>query len=212
MAIDVDFFRVYADELKRSKLSVMKRFFDEMAFRELRIAHVDISFGTRGGDSRSIHRFIGNELFEGLTDPGVFAADTPPELWQYRDMAENMLAGGEDIKVVKYLVEPLKQYPEDIPLKMLNITAKVKSEAFDESFDELTGICNIDKHYCYGFIDLGNILVEKKSPDIAAQFFLKAVETLSDDPYVVRRYLRFLESSGREGEAESVRKKFGMDT
>ncbi len=197
MTIDAVFFRVYAEGQRKSKLSVMKHFFDEMTFRKLRVVHMDISYGTEGGESKTMHRFIAEELYEGISNPDIFQADTPPELWRQRDMAENMLSGGEDTKVIEYLEGPLKQFPEDIPLRMLNATAMVRAGKDDESFNELEKICKKDSHYCYGFVDLGNILIDEKRNVIAGEFYKRAAESLPDDPYVMQQYRDYLKKSGR---------------
>ncbi len=197
MTIDSGFFPVYAEGHKQSKLSVMKSFFDEMRLRKLQIVHMDISYGTEGGESKTMHRFIAEELFEGISDPEIFKAEKPPELWKHRDMAENMLSGGEGTKVLEYLKGPLKQFPDDIPLKMLNATAEVKAGKDDESFNKLKEICQKDRHYCYGFIDLGNMLVDEKRIEITGRFFKKAAELLPDDPYVTQQRRDYLENNRR---------------
>ena len=211
MDIDAGFFPLYADELQRSKLSGMKRCFDEMAFRKMQIIQVDIAFGTDEGHTKAMHRFIGDELFEGIANPEILSADSPPDLWKQRDMAENMLSGGEDIKVVEYLAEPLKLYPEDIPLKMLSAAAKARAGEYEESFNELSDICDQDIHYCYGFVDLGNMLAERNNISNAEKFFQKGLESLPEDPYVISQYAAFLKNSGREAESDSLRRKSGAE-
>lgn len=211
VSIDAGFFPVYAEGMRQSRLSAMKRFMDEFAFKNMQVIHVDISYGTEGGYTKAAHRFIGDQLFEGIKAPEIFRAESPPELWKHRDQADNMLSGGEDIKVVEYLQEPLKQFSDDIPLRMLHAEANVKAGKDNESFEELREICLQDRHYCYGFADMGDILAEKKKYNIAEKFFLEAVKALSDDPYIILRYVSFLEISGREAEADAVRKKFRLD-
>ncbi len=211
VSIDAGFFPVYAESIGKSRLSAMKRFIDEFAFKNMQIIHVDISYNTEGGYTKAVHRFIGDQLFEGIKDPEVFGAESPPELWKHRDQADNMLSGSEDIKVIEYLEGPLKQFPGDVPLRMLHAEAKLKAGKDNESFEELKEICGEDPHYCYGFIELGDILGEKKKYDIAGKFFLEAVRALPDDPYIIRRYVSFLENSGRAAEADAARKKFRLD-
>ena len=210
VSIDAGFFPVYAESMGQSGLSAIKRFIDEFSFKKIQVIHVDISYGTEGGYTKAAQRFIGDELYEGIKNPEVFRAESPPELWKHRDQADNMLAGDEDIKVVEYLQEPLKQFSDDIPLRMLHVEAKVKAGKDNESFEELREICGHDRHYCYGFVDMGDILAGKKEYDSAEKFFLEAVKTLPDDPYIIRRYISFLEDSGRAAEADAVRKKFSQ--
>jgi hypothetical protein len=211
VSIDAGFFPPYAEGIRQSKLSAMKSFIDEFAFKSMQVIHVDISYNTEGGYTKAAHRFIGDQLFEGIKDPETFRAESPPELWKHRDLADNMLAGGEDIKVIEYLAGPLNQFPEDIPLRMMLVEAEVKSGKDNESFGELKEICGQDKHYCYGFADMGDIHAEKKKYDSAERFFLEAVRTLPEDPYIINRYVSFLEDNSRRAEADAVRKKFGLD-
>lgn len=201
--IDISFFPLYAEGQGLSKLGAMKRFFDEMAFRKLQVRNVEISYGTEGGYAKAMYRLIGDELFEGIKDPQIFRAESPPEVWKHRDMADNMLSGGEDIKVIEYLEKPLDKNPDDIPLRMLHATALAKAGRHDEAFNELSGICSEDVYYCYGFVDLGNMLADKKQYDSAGKFFRKAVESLSGDPYVKSAYMSFREMSGRAGKSGS---------
>jgi hypothetical protein len=211
VSIDAGFFPLYAEGVRQSRLSAIKRFIDEFAFKSMQVIHVDISYNTEGGYTKAAHRFIGDQLFEGIKDPEVFRAELPPELWKQRDQADNMLSGGEDINVIEYLKEPLKQFPKDVPLRMLHAEANVKAGKDNESLEELKEICVQDRHYCYGFTDMGDILAEKKKYDIAEKFFLEAVKALPDDLYIIRRYVSFLENNGRAAEADAARKKFRLD-
>lgn len=209
--IDAGFFPLYAGGLRLSKLAAMKRFFDELVFRKLKVVRIDISYGTEGGNTKAVHRFIGDELFEGISDPEIFRSESPPDLWMYRDEAENMLSGGEDRMVIDYLVKPLQQFPDDTALRMLRAEAKAKAGALNGAFDELNEICERDVHYCYGFVDLGNTLADRKKYDEAEMFFRRAVSSLPDDEYVIGQYIGFLERSGQKAKAESVRKEFMGD-
>jgi tetratricopeptide (TPR) repeat protein len=108
LGIHSGYFPVYAQEYDISKLRALKWFFDQLAFRQLKIIQAYVSYGIEDGRTSAIHRYIGNELYEGLRDPEIFRAESPNELWGFRDMAENMLSGGEGQAVLEYLAEPLR--------------------------------------------------------------------------------------------------------
>jgi hypothetical protein len=196
LSIDAGFIPVYADGRGVSKLRAAKQLFDELTFRKLKVIRVDIAYHTDHGRTKTSHRYMGDELAEGIKDPQVFRAGSPPDLWKHRDLAENMLSGGEDAEVVKYLAEPLKKYPEDLPLKTLNALAHLKAGNIDESFRVLDDICREDVHYCYGFLEAGNVLAEEKEYEKAERFFRKALDALPGRPFVKDQYDSFLEESG----------------
>lgn len=202
LSIDTAFFPLYADGLQVSKLHAEKKLFDELAFRKIRIIRADIICNTENGRSRPRHRYLAFEFAEGIRNPQIFQAATPPDLWTHRDTAENMLSGGEDTMVLTYLAEPLKKHPQDIPLKTLSAIAHARAGHDDESFSELNEVCGRDVYSCYGFIEAGKVFAEKKSYDKAEKYFLKALEALPGRPYVKERYLSFRTESGRRDASE----------
>lgn len=209
--IDAGFFPAYAEEHGISKLTALKRFFDEMHLRQVRLRSINISYNTGSGGTKPVHRYIGDELLEGIRDPRIFRAESPLELWKYRDRAENMLSGGEDERVVEYLAEPLKKYPGDLPLRLLNAAAVLKAGGYVKSFSEMEDLCTEDVHYCPGFVYSGNILVKKKQPVHAEKFFLRAVETMPENAYAAGQYISFLERNGEEKKAGEMRVRFGIN-
>lgn len=211
MSIDASFFPVYASEYRISKLRALKWFFDKMSFRQMRIVHADISYSIEGGYTKPIHRYIGDELLEGIGNPQIFKAESPPELWRFRDMAENMLSGGEGKLVVEYLTEPLKKYPDDLSLRLLNAAARLFTGKYDDAFKDVDKLCIRDVHYCYSFIYLGNILKDKQKHDYAERFFLKALETLPGSRYAAKQYMIFLKESGQQEKADIVHERFNVD-
>jgi len=187
VSIDVSFFPVYAREYKISKLRALKWFFDQMTFRQMRSIYATISYSIESGLTEPIYRYIGDELLEGLRNPQVLEADAPPELWQFRDQAENMLSGGEDKLVEEFLADPLLKYPDDLPLRLMNASAKVLLKRFDEAFREADEICRKDKHYCYGFVYLGSLIAEDEKNEWREKFFQEALKVLPDSNYVKRK-------------------------
>jgi len=161
-SIDIDFFPIFAFENQQSKLRALKYFFDFMSAKELHIKYADVAYSVNGGYTRPIHRYIGEEIFEILRAPHILHAESPPELWTFRDTAENMLSGGEDEIVVEYLEEPLKKYPEDLPLRMLDAAARLFMKRFGDAFDKVDRLCAKDDKYCYGFVYMAGILSTNK--------------------------------------------------
>jgi hypothetical protein len=217
MDIDVGFFPVYADEYGVSKLRALKWFFDEITFRKIPVVHVSVSYGIEFGLTDPIHRYIGDETIEGIGNPQVFTADSPPELWKFRDMAENMISGGEDRRVVEYLKEPLLKYPDDLPLRMIHTTATLLIGGYDDAFKGVEGLCEMDGQYCYGFVYLGNILGAEKKYELQEKFFSRAQEKLPGSAYVNMQHMLFLYDTGRYREALSAAEKLpdksgGMNT
>ncbi len=200
MIIDAGFFPLYANTLKASKLIAMKNFFDEMSFREVRVRHVSISYGTEDGHTKPIHRFIGDELFEGTKTPGLLRSESSPDLWRYRDIAENMLARGEGSRVVEYLQKPLGKYADDLPLLFMNARALLIAGNYFNAFHELVDICSQDVHYCYGFVSFARILADRKKYSDAYTYYHKAIEALPDSPFVRNEYNSYLIQRGRGNE------------
>jgi hypothetical protein len=185
ISIDVSFFPVYATEAKISKLRALKWFFDYLTFRRtLRVKYASVSYNIESGYTDAVHRYIGEELLEGMGDPQTLKSESPSELWQFRDNAENMLSGGEGELVEEFLVEPLLKYPDDPALRLLNAFANARIKKYDESFKAMNNICQENKKYCYGFIQLGNAVEDK---DWQNKFFKKALETLPDSKYVDKK-------------------------
>jgi hypothetical protein len=182
VSMHVSYFPEYAQEAGISKLRALKWVMDYLAFKQkLRVSHVAVTYGIAGGNADAVHRYIGDQLIEVLGNPQILKAESPPELWQFRDRAENMLSGGEDKRVLEYLEEPMKTYPDDLPLRLMNAAALVRLKKFSEAFSETDEICTQDKNYCYGFIYLGNVIEDKKWQK---QFYDKAQESLPDSDYV----------------------------
>ena len=184
ISINVNFFTVYAQEAGTSKLRALKWVMDYMTFKQkLRVSLAGVSYGIKSGYTDPVHRYVGDQLIESLGNPQILKAESPPELWQFRDMAENMLSGGEDRLVLEYLEEPVKTYPDDLPLRLMNAAALVRLKKFSDAFSETDEICAQDKNYCYGFMYLGNVIEDKKWQK---KFFDKALLTLPDSEYVKR--------------------------
>lgn len=211
LSLDAGFVPLYADGLSVSKLLAAKKLFDELAFKKIRVIRVDISYNIENGRTKPTHRYLGNDFFEGIKDPQIFRAGSPPELWKHRDMAENMLSGGEDLRVVEYLSGPLKTYPDDMPLKALNAMAHLKAGNIGESFNGLDEICRKDVHYCYGFLEAGSVLEDRKEYEKAEKFFRKALDVLPGRSYVKERYASFLEKRGQKNRAGHAGKESGSD-
>lgn len=182
ISMDVSFFPVYAQESGTSKLRALKQVMDFITFKQkLTVLHADISYGIESGYTAPIHRYIGDELIEILGSPEILAAESPPELWQFRDRAENMLSGGEDKLVNEYLKEPLQKYPDDPSLRLLHAAANVRLEQYEEAFSETDEICGQDKHYCYGFVYLGKTI---KDEGWKKKFLERARAVLPESNYV----------------------------
>ena len=182
ISMDVSFFPVYATEAKISKLRALKWFFDYLTFRRtLRVKFASVSYSIESGYTDAVHRYIGEEVLEGMGDPQTLKSESPSELWQFRDNAENMLSGGEGALVEEFLAEPLLKYPDDPALRLLNAFAKARIKKYDDSFKEMNDICQENKKYCYGFIQLGNAIEDN---DWQNKFFKKAQESLPDSKFV----------------------------
>lgn len=199
--IDIDFFPILAFESQQSKLRALKIFLDFMNYKELRIKYANIAYSVNDGYTRPIHRYIGDEIFEIIRNPQILHADSPPELWTFRDTAENMLSGGEDKLVVEYLEEPLKKYPDDLPLRILNASAKLFMKKFDEAFDEVDELCIKDVKYCYAFIYMADILSDNKEYGEAERFYERAMEALPENIDAIREYALFLHERDRYRDA-----------
>jgi hypothetical protein len=182
ISMDAGFFPVYAKEAEISKLRALKWVMDYITFKQkILVSHADVSYGIESGYAEAVHRYLGDQLIESLGNPNILKAESPPELWQFRDRAENMLSGGEDTLVEEFLVEPLKKYPDDPALKLLHAAANTRLQKYEDAYKETNEICSRDKNYCYGFIYLGN---ETKDDDWKKKFFKRAQKTLPDSVYV----------------------------
>ncbi len=187
LSIDVSYFPVYAENYSTSKLRALKWFFDQLSFKQkVRVLHADVSYGVESGQTDPVHRYIGDELVQGLSAPLTFTAESPPELWQFRDKAENMLSGGEDELVVEYLGEPLNKYPDDPALMLLNAAAEIRLGKFDNALKAMDDICQKNEKYCYGYIYLGEIIDNKESA-WKETFFKRASDALPDSKYVNKK-------------------------
>lgn len=186
LSIDTGFFPLYAEESRISKLRALKWFYDYVTFKQkLRVVHANVSYGVSSGYTKPIHRYVGDQLIEGLRKPGVINAGSPPELWRFRDRAENMLSGGESRLVIEYLEkEPFEQFPDDPPLRLLHAAARIRLKKFDEAFHEIEELCTLDRHYCYGFIYLGSQLRDRQENEWRDKFILKARETMHQNEYI----------------------------
>jgi hypothetical protein len=183
VSMDVSFFPVYATEAKISKLRALKWFFDYITLRRtFRVMYTNISYSIESGYTDTIHRYIGEELIEVMGNPQILKSDSPSELWQFRDKAENMLSGGEDELVIEYLKEPLNKYP-DPALILLNAAAEIRLKEFDNALKAMDAICPKNEKYCYGYIYLGNI-IDDKQEDWKKKFFQNALEALPESKYV----------------------------
>jgi len=198
ISMDVSFISVYDAEEGTSKLRALKRFFDFMGLKKaFHVIHADISYGVEGGTTAVIHRYIGDQLIEVMGNPQIIMAESPPELWQHWDMAENMYSGGEDSLVVEYLEEPLGKYPDDLPLRLLNAAATARLKKFDDVLNEIDELCAKDRYYCYGFVYLS----EGMGPDEAQwkeKFLNRAGETLPDSLRVKQAVLQTSDISSRK--------------
>jgi hypothetical protein len=182
ISMNVGFFPVYATESKSSKLRALKWTMDYITFKQkLTVIRADISYGTRSGVTDPVHRYIGDELIEILGNPPILSAESPPELWQFRDRAENMLSGGEDSLIVEYLKEPLQKYPDDPALRLIHAAAQVRLKKYEEAFNETDALCSLDSHYCYGFVSLGKTIDDE---GWQRKFFDRALAVLPDSVYV----------------------------
>ena len=191
-SMDVSFFPVYATEAKISKLRALKWFFDYLTFRRtLRVQYANVSYSIESGYTDPVHRYIGEEILEGMGNPQILKSDSPSELWQFRDNAENMLSGGEGELVAEFLVEPLLTYPDDPALRLLNAFANARIKKYEESFKAMNKICQDNKKYCYGFIQLGNAIEDN---DWQNKFFKQAQETLPDSRYVQKEASSFFKT------------------
>jgi hypothetical protein len=184
ISMDGSFIPTYAEEGKISKLRSLKWTLDYIAFKEkLLVSHAYVSYGIESGYAEAVHRYVGDQLIASLGDPQILKAESPPELWQFRDKAENMLSGGEDKLVEEYLVEPLKKYPDDPALKLLHAAANVRLQKYDDGYAEADEICSMDKNYCYGFLYLGNAM---KDSGWQKKFIQRAQETVPESMLVKR--------------------------
>jgi hypothetical protein len=182
ISMDASFLPTYAKEGGISKLRALKWILDYISFKQkILVSHAGVSYGIESGYTEAIHRYIGDQLIEGLGNPQILRLESPPELWQFRDNAENMLSGGEDKLVVEFLAEPLEKYPDDSALRLLLATAQVRLQKYDDAYKETDKICSRDKNYCYGFIYLA---MEIKDNEWQKKFFNRAENTLPDSMYL----------------------------
>ncbi len=180
LSIDVSYFPVYAGEYKLSKLRTLKGFVDEITFKKsLRIAHADVSYGIAGGYTRPLHRYIGDEIIEGFGNPMLLKADSPPELWMFRDRAENMFSGGEGTAVEDYLKEPLKQFPDDKPLLLLSAAAGARTGNYGNSYNTVDELCKRDTNYCHAFLYISGLISADNGVEWKGRFLERAKESVT---------------------------------
>ena len=118
-----------------------------------------------------------------MGNPQILKSDSPPELWQFRDKAENMLSGGEDELVIEYLKEPLNKYLDDPALILLNAAADIRLKKYDNALKAMDALCPKNEKYCYGYIYLGKI-IDDKQEDWKKKFFQSALDALPESKYV----------------------------
>ncbi len=176
--LGVDFFPAMAFEYGVNKLGAMKTLFDALSLRQLRVMRADVTYGIQEGCTRPIHRYIGEEAAEALRNPAALAAKTPPEMWAARDMAENMFSGGEGTLVLKYLEDPMKKFPRDPALPMLQAAALVRTGKGKAALDNTVKLCAARKDYCEGLVYLAYLAGARGDDKLKAAFLAKADELM----------------------------------
>lgn len=176
--IDLDYFPVAAFERRLSRVSIVKEFFDIMAQKGYRVAGAGMAYSLRGGSTRAIHRYIGDEITAILLDPSVLHLQSPPPLWAALDHAENMLSGGEDRMVMDYLASgPLRDFPKEPSLMLINGMAALYARDAKTAFKDMTRACEISKRDCYGLLDAAKHLMEQGKYAESEKFFKSAMKT-----------------------------------
>jgi predicted Zn-dependent protease len=200
--IDVNFFPPYASERTVSRLRGLKNFFDFMNARNYRIASANVAYSINGRHLRPIHRYIGLEVVEAVSNPEIMKRDTAPELWSARDNAESLLHRGEKKLAVDSLRESMKKFPEDTVLKAFYINAIFLLGKYDEALDGAKDLCKKDERECSLLVYLGGLLAGTKNAGKADRFYSAAFEARPGWSYAHEEYAKHLLQQGRFGEAK----------
>ena len=172
VAIDGQFFPVYASIKNENILGVMKSFFDFLQVRPLWADSVHIL--DSGGMARQ--GYIAGELAEVFRTPGLFRQPQPPDLWSLRDQADNMLTGGGVIEALRLIKERGHEYPDDPYLILMKGTAELLLGVQGEGLNKVEHKCRENPYFCRGLVDAGLTLKRRGERAKAASVFAKVLQ------------------------------------
>jgi tetratricopeptide (TPR) repeat protein len=199
--IDVNFFPPYSSERTVSMLRGLKIFFDNMNMRNYRIASANIAYSINSGYLRPIHRYIGPEVIEAVSNPQLLKRDTAPELWSARDNAETLIHRGEKKLAVDSLRESMKKFPDDTVLRAFYINAIFLLGKYNESLEGAKDLCKKDERECSLLVYLGGLLAGTENAGESDRFYNAAFETRPGWSYAHEEYGKHLLDQGRFEEA-----------
>ena len=172
VALDGQFFPVYAATKRTNVLGVMKSFFDSLEVRPLRADSVRLL--TAGGMARQ--GYITDELAEVFRNPDLIRQPQPPDLWSLRDQADNMLTGGGAREALQLLKERGHEYPDDPYLILMKGTAELLMGVNGEGLKRVEQGCRENQYFCRGLVDAGLELKQGGERAKAASVFAKVLQ------------------------------------
>jgi len=181
--LDVEAFSQFAQERKFTRLRGFKEFFDILATKRIRSASTTIVLTDL--PSRSIHRYIGTQAREALSNPAIMKT-APPELWALRNDIDRVFFGDED--PARAIRGALKKYPTDGALVLYGAVAAMLRVSGQPALETLGKLCGSDKAACDALLYVANRLMRKQH-DVSAEACLKkAIALRSDWPAALRAH------------------------
>ncbi len=194
--IDLDYFQMYARERQLTCLEGLKRFFDILYSKNLKVAAANLAFSLKYGFSRSIHRYIGDAVITVFNNPRVLQNDNRPAVWDAADQTESFFKSGDIAATISHLDKSLRAYPDSPALCYLNAAIMAYIGNIDESLAQITRTCRLDERYRYGFLDIIMLLMSNNRLEEATRFCELAIELYPGWTEAMHRYANLLFQQG----------------
>ncbi|TAN44948.1 MAG: hypothetical protein EPN22_04785 [Nitrospirae bacterium] len=118
LSFDPDFFAPYSSELGITKLAGLRRLFEILEKKGVRVSACFVSAYAKSAYAKPYHKYLAGQIVDVLKDPGILKKAEPPAIWSYWDNADRLILSGEGRQAVKYISGRLKDYPKDEHLKL----------------------------------------------------------------------------------------------
>lgn len=172
VAVNGGFFSVFAATKKKNILGTMKSFFDSLSFLQLRTDSLHVIPAQEGMARQG---YIHEELTEMFKQPDIFRQPIPPELWNLRDQADNLLSGGGVREALHLLKEHAHEYPNDPYLILMRGTAELLAGVNAEGLKRMEKECGENQLFCRGLVDAGLLLKNGGEGAKAAHVFERVI-------------------------------------
>ncbi|HWR59517.1 MAG TPA: hypothetical protein VN328_11580 [Thermodesulfovibrionales bacterium] len=197
LTVDVDFFQEMNNAFGHKFTNSVNQTLSALFKKGYSIRDATVAYSVSGGFLSASHRWVGEMVIDSLRQPGMISQSNLPDYYSVMQRADILLVMKRYDELLNYLLPFADKYGNRPSIPMYLARAYYERGEIERSFHYGEKACLIDKNYCYGLSELGEMILARQGLSSAEKFLARGYSIFPEMDHGQFSYAMALMKSGR---------------